>query len=123
MSLDALREFALEVQAEVTGLLVTVTRWTSDSGFAAPVTTFAQWLSPLEEGRPIGVDFARSGARKVLAIQKTADIPALPKGSTVIAAELDGGPLLNWRVDGYESAIEPDLIRVVLLPLPTKDTL
>jgi hypothetical protein len=104
---------------EAFGVAITVTRPNAD-----PVGAVGIWLSPLEEGRPTGVDFARWGSRKVMGIAKSSSLPDLPKGTVIVAPELGAsGVPLNWRVDGYESAVEPELMRVLLLPLPTKDTL
>jgi hypothetical protein len=122
MSLDAIRGVALAAQVAVTGVAIAVTRPAPDDLLVA---TTGIWLGPLEETRPMGTDFQRTGARKAMAVPKTASLPNLPRGTLIVAPEegFETGPLLNWRVDGYLAAVDPDLMRVVLIPMATKDLL
>lgn len=113
MSFDALMEFALLVQFDCTGLPIAVTRPAPDD---TPVTTTGVWIQrPLDESRPYGKDFQQGGPRKVLGIIRTTELPTVPRGTVIFAAELEGGTVKTWRVDGYEAAVEPDLMRVILV--------
>jgi len=122
MSLDALRSVALAAQAAVTGVQATVTRPSPDD---TPVVTTIMWLGPLEESRPDGTDFQRTASRKELAVLKTAQLPNCPRGTIILAPEegYETGPILTWRVDGYLAAVDPDLMRVAVIQLSTKDAL
>lgn len=99
------------------GLPITVTRPSPDD---TPVPGTGVWMpEPLEEPRSIGVDFQRAEPRKVLAIPRSDALPSIPRGSVIAAAELLGGPVQNWRVDGYDAATEVDLMCVRLVAAPS----
>lgn len=114
MSFDALREWALSVQVDCTGIPITVTRPAPDD---TQVNTTGVWIErPLEEPRPFGRDVQHLGARKVLGIRRSTELQSAPRGTLILAAELEGGPVKTWRVDGgYQAAVEPDLMRLVLV--------
>lgn len=113
MSFDALAEWALSVQFDCTGVPITVTRPAPDD---TPIVTSGVWLQrPLEEPRPFGKDVQHVSARKVLGIVRTAELQSVPRGTLILAPELEGGPIKTWRADGYDAAVEPDLMRVILM--------
>ena len=126
MSLDGLRAVALGVQFAVMGVAITVTRPAPDD---QPIGTMGIWLEPLEEARAMaGTDFQRLDARKILAVPRSDTLPSLPRGTTIAAAELEGGLVKLWRVDGYHTgshlttptsgrAVEPDLMRVSVMQM------
>lgn len=119
MTFDALRGWALSVQFDCTGVPITVTMPAPDD---TPIVTTGVWLErPLDEPRPFGRDLQQLGARKVMGIIRTTDLPSVPRGTLILAPEREGGPIKTWRVDGgYEAAVETDLMRPVLVQ--TADT-
>lgn len=94
------------------GLPVILTRPTPDN---TPVTTTGIWLPPLQEERMFGTDFQRRDPRAVMAVARTASLTNAPRGTLVTAPELDGGPPLTWRVDGYDTPVEVDHMRLILI--------
>lgn len=118
MDVDALRTFAQGVMLDTIGVPITVTR---PVPFDDPVVASGIWVAlPLDETRPMGMDFQRRESRKVMAIVRTATLPTLPNASTILAPELLNGPVRNWRVDGFERPVEVDewRVRLVLITDP-----
>lgn len=108
----------LQTMFNIAGVPITVTRPSPDD---TPVTTTGMWIQrPLEEQRPFGKDMQQYGARKVLGIIRTDDLQTAPRGTVILAPETDDGVVKTWKVDGFESAVEPDLLRVILVA--TADT-
>lgn len=114
MSFDALRASMLSLQFDMDGVAVTITRPAPDT-VALTLPTGGIWMTPLDEQEPTGTDFSRRDPRKVMAVARTETLPTLPRGTLIVAAELDGGTPYTWRVDGYERPLEPDLMRVILV--------
>jgi hypothetical protein len=79
------------------------------------VSTTGIWVNPLAEPMPYGADYARREPRKVLAIPRTAALDAVPRGSVIVAAESDGGPVVTWRADGLDGQTLHDEMRVVVV--------
>lgn len=94
------------------GVPATVTRPAPD---ATPIPTTGIWTTPLAEVEPFGTDFQTLGARKVLAIARSATLPSAPRGTVILAAESQGGVLKTWRVDGYDGPVRPDEMRLRLV--------
>lgn len=100
------------------GVPITVTRPSPDD---TPVTTSGIWMAlSADETRPIGVDFQHAAPRKVLAIRLDAALPTIPRGSLVLAPDLQGGTVKSWRVDRTDRPYEVDEFRVLLVQ--TADT-
>lgn len=112
MSLDALRSFALGATFNVMGVAATITRPAPNN---TPVVTTGIWLDEKREQEPFGTDFQKRGARKVFAVAVSAALPNAPRGTVVVAAELEGAAAKTWRVDGYDGEVEPDLMRLILV--------
>lgn len=89
-----------------------------------PVTTTGIWMSTLpganfssgtdNERRPFGTDFQKFDPRRVISVPRTAALPNVPRGSTVLAAEMAGAAATVWKVDGYEHA-EADHFRLFVV--------
>lgn len=111
MGLGALRTLALGQTFDALSVPITVT---VPSG--APVTTTGIWSKPLTEAMPYGQEMARVDPRKVLVIQRTSTLDAVPRGSVILAAETDDGTVRTWQVDGHDdgNSASPDLIRVTV---------
>lgn len=102
MSFAPLRTLVLSVNQAVHGVSATVTRPAPDS---TPIDTTVIWsVEPVSEGQPYGSDFHRVEPRKVLVVSR-ADVPTLPRGTTITAPEVDGEANKAWVVDGLERTL------------------
>lgn len=97
----------LETLFEAFSVPAVVTRPAPDN---TPISTDAIWLQPEGDTSPFGRDLARSDARPILVLKKSA-VPSCDRGTTISAPPADGDAAVNWRVDGYEDA-DSELIRV-----------
>lgn len=79
-----------------------------------PVETTAIWLPPVTEEMPVGADFRRAEPVRVLALP-LADVPEIPRGTVVTAAEVEGGIEADWKVDAV-SRLGVDHYRLVVVP-------
>jgi hypothetical protein len=109
MDLGPLRALTCVLVQDAFGVPATVTLPLSN-----PVTTTGVWVRALEEAQPFGTDLVRRDPRRVLAIPRTAVLDAVPRGTVILAAEMEGGPTRMWRVDGLERT-EADLFRVIVV--------
>jgi hypothetical protein len=80
------------------------------------VSTRAMWLPPRIDQVPTGAAFQRTEALRVLVLP-IADLPQVPRGTRITAAEIAGGPARAWIVDGRD-ADDVDHVRVVVRRLP-----
>jgi len=110
MGLGVLRTLAMGQIFDTLSLSITVT---IPGGEA--VTTTGIWTKPLDEAMPFGQDMPRREPRKVLAIPRATTLDAVPRGSVILAPEIDDGTVLTWRADGYDGNTSPDLHRVVVV--------
>lgn len=78
-----------------------------------PVATAVIWISPLTAASPSGGPLTRRDPTKTAAVL-ISDVPALPRGSAIQAPELEGGPVLGWRVEEFESG-DVDQYRVIVV--------
>lgn len=106
--LDLRPSFA-DVQAAF-GLEGIVTRPAPDE---APIDSIVVWMPPSPYDSPHGFEVQRREERRVLAVSR-ADVPTLPRGTHVAAAEELGGPTRTWRVDGFDRS-EYDHWRAVMV--------
>lgn len=97
---------------EAFGVPGTVTRPAPDN---TPISTDVVWVAPAALEAPQGGEFQRKTASRVLAIAK-ADVPTVPRGTLVEAAEAAGGAVLTWHVDETER-IDADHVRVKVRPV------
>lgn len=112
MDIWALRALSLTVNLRAHGVPVTVTRPAPDN---TPVETTGIWLAPLNDDRPVGGDFSRRDPRRLMALPITSALPSAPRGTVIAAREIGATVTANWRVDGYDDRIDPDVMRVILL--------
>ena len=82
----------------------------------AAVATQAIWLAPRTVEVPVGSDHQRTESRRVLSIP-ISDVPAVPMGTIISAAESEGQAAQNWKVDASEH-LDYDHHRVVVVPTP-----
>jgi hypothetical protein len=113
---DDLRDVALDATFDLLALDITVQRPEPD---AVPYTTQGVWLSPLDESQPFGQDITRKDPRRVIVMRRSATLPEIVRGTKILAPELDGGTVKTWKVDGFVQATEPDIIRPVLIQIPS----
>lgn len=111
MALDLRPSMAPSLEAF--GVAITVTRPSPSTG---SVATTGIWISPLVEVRPFGTELQRRDPRQVLAVLRTAALPELPRGTTILAPDQAGAAVRTWRVDGYDR-VEVDELRVILVPV------
>ncbi len=78
------------------------------------VTTRVVWLPPVTTELPAGGALQRAEAHRVMGVPKV-DVAQVPRGTVIAAAEVPGGAVLNWKVDGFER-VDPDHYRVVVVP-------
>ncbi len=117
MDLGSLQTLATDAIFGVMGVAATVTRPEPDD---APITTTATWVSPSTEDAIDGFDLQRREPRSVLAL-RFADVPTVPRGTTIVVAPMTGGAAIRWRVDGVDR-LESDLGRYVVIPYPDPNT-
>lgn len=111
MDLGPLRTLALGLNLSAHGVPATVTRPAPDD---TPVVTTGIWITtPLDEQRPVGVDFQRREPRRVMALPRSA-LASVPRHTIVVASETIGGANKTWRVDGLERT-DADVFRVILV--------
>jgi len=78
-----------------------------------PIVTTGIWSSPAVEPDPYGQERAKLDPRRVLTIPRSA-IEEIPRATSIEAAEYDGGPVLSWKVDGFDRTVETDCWRVLV---------
>lgn len=83
---------------------------------ADAIDTRGIWVTSTTDSRPGLSDFSRRDQTRVLALDRAA-VPSVPKGTVIIAPEMDGSVPLRWRVDGFD-VLEADCIRVTVVPDP-----
>jgi len=91
------------------GVPATVTRPAPDN---TPISTDGFWLTEMDEQETFG-QVGRRQPRKVFVLTKSV-VPTAPRGTTIAAPELLGGPVLNWTVDKLAAVADPDHWRVVV---------
>lgn len=95
------------------GVPATVTRPDPND---TPVATTIVWGSWLTEDALGGSQVQRREPKRVLSVRLD-QVPTLPRGSVIEAAEVAGGTSKRWRVDGLER-LETDLGRYVVVHDP-----
>ena len=70
-----------------------------------PVATVVFWLPPVTVEVPAGEQFRRVEARRVIVVSK-ADVPQLPRGTVIVAPEVDGGDDRTWVIDEVQRVYE-----------------
>ena len=109
MDIGEIRELTLDINFEVHGLDVTVTRPAPDD---APIETRGIWLTVETEDVP-GGPFTRREGRRAMAFRKD-EVPTAPTGTEILAPEAFGGDDVGWRVDGT-AQIFVDHTRVIVI--------
>jgi hypothetical protein len=111
MDFGALRDLALDLNLNVHGFPVTVTRPFPDD---TPVVTRGLWLRVQNETQPFGRDLRNVQPRRALVLPLLA-ITAVPRGSTITAPAKLGGPDQVWKADGAEQPTETDHLVVTVV--------
>ena len=100
---------------EAFGLPGTVTRPAPDD---TPIETTVVWMPTRSEDIPGDAQFTRRDPIRVLAIG-LADVPTVPRGSTIRAAEVLDGTERTWKVDSTDR-VEHDHVRVIVVAVPVE---
>lgn len=106
---DARVPFALALDAFGVPATVTVPN-------GGPIVTHGIWVTPTTEDRPGSLDVRRREPTRTFALP-IADVPAVPKGTVIVAPEMDGLEAQRWRVDGFPT-VEVDHVRVLVVADP-----
>lgn len=98
-----LQELVEDVNFAVHGVPATVTRPFPDE---TPIETRGIWLTPglsrpFTEPYPGGAQLQRREPERVIALQRS-EVPTVPRGTRIDAAERIGGAVVAWRVDTVE---------------------
>lgn len=83
-------------------------------GLGDPITTKVIWITPLPEDQPVGRDYTAREPRRVMALRRD-EVPDVPRGTLIAAAETIGGVSRDWQIDGVEST-DVDHFRVFVIP-------
>jgi hypothetical protein len=103
VAIDGLRALVLETNFEVYGVPATITRPFPDD---TPIESAVIWLTPgltrpFTDPLPLDQRLQRRDVERIVAI-RVADVPTVPKGTRIDAAEPIGGVSRAWRVDSVE---------------------
>jgi hypothetical protein len=99
---------SMDVFMDEFGVSITVTRPDAD-----PIETTGIWVTPLMIDAPSGQDFQRRDRKRVLAVRRD-EVPAVPRGTRIVAPELAGDTALLWTADGIEFE-DADHLRVIVI--------
>lgn len=111
MTFGPLRSLVLSLNQATHGVTATVTRPAPDN---TPIATTGIWeVAPKDDSQPYGTDFRKVDRRRVMALAR-ADLPTLPRGTTIVAPETLDGENKTWVVDGLER-VDADTWRVIVL--------
>jgi len=119
MDVGALRTLALELNFSAHGVPATVQRPYPDVGDA--IVTRGIWVTQFTDALPDGHELQRREPIRVMALRRD-EVTTVPRGTTILAPEVMGGPLKGWRVDAM-ARVDTDHYRVVVIPDPDLDAL
>ena len=111
MDLGPLRALALQLNVSAHGVPATVQLEYPDVG--DPIETRGIWVTQFTESLPDSLELQRREPIKVMALRRD-EVPTVPRGTTIQAPEVMGGPVLGWKVDGM-ARVDNDHHRVVLV--------
>lgn len=86
----------------------------------AAIETTVVWPPPSTLEMPAPGEFSRREPQRVMALRRD-EVPRVPRGTSILAAEQLGGDVQRWRVDGIDQ-VEVDLVRVIVVLDPEVDT-
>lgn len=113
MNLAALRGRVLTANLAAFGVPATVTRPHPDD---TPITATLVWMSPEAAGVPASdAPLTRVDPKRFAALSY-AQVPTVPRKTTILAPDTLSGALRAWLVDGT-TRVAVDHVIVVLLPL------
>lgn len=108
MGFGALQDLALEIALDLAPLSVSVTTVTPPSGPAVS-SIRGIWLDPETEPVPPG-ELSQTNPKRIIVLS-LADVPSVPRGTTIVCPEKDGDADKTWRVEGIPT-IKADHYRV-----------
>jgi hypothetical protein len=102
VSFGSLRSLVLGINQAVHGVGATITRPAPDN---TPIAATVIWVvEPVGDSQPYGADFRKVEPRRTLMVPK-ADVPTMPRGTVIVAPEVDGESNKTWQFDGFERAL------------------
>lgn len=102
---DVRPELSAALTAFANSVPVVVTRTTGER-----VSTSAFWLTEQVPTQPFGSDLSKRDPRRILVVPRSA-VPTAERGTTIDAAEYEGGQVRRWKYDSTER-VEFDAIRM-----------
>jgi hypothetical protein len=110
MGLDAAWAIGVTAQFALMGVPATVTRPAPND---TPIETTIIWVDPATIDDPTAARFPRRERVRIAAVRREA-VSEAPKGTSIEAAETQGGTPKNWIVDGTER-VDTDQLRVKVI--------
>jgi hypothetical protein len=77
-----------------------------------PVEAQGIWVTPTTDDRPGSLDVRRREPTRTFALATP-----VPRGTVIVAPEMEGLDAQRWRVDGF-AVVEVDHVRVLVIPDP-----
>lgn len=101
MSFGSLRSLQLGINQAVHGVSATITT-PGDPAIEADVI----WtVEPTNDNQPYGTDLRAGGPRRLLTIAKADLAGQPPRGTVIVAPEIDGGTNKTWVVEGLDRSL------------------
>ena len=110
--LDSVWDLALGALFGVAAVDAVVTRPEPDD---TPIQTSLIWVASTTISDPSGAVFQRREAIRTAAVLRSA-VATLPRGTRIVAPELQGGVARTWKVE-HPDVLEADLIRAIVVPV------
>ena len=112
MGLDAAWAVGMGAMFATMGVPAVVTR---PAPADTPIETSLIWVERTTPEVPDGARVTRHDPRRI-GVLSSADVPSIPTGTMVEAADTQDGTAQRWKVDGI-ARVDADQVRVILLPV------
>jgi hypothetical protein len=113
MDLGSLRALTTSIIFGTLSVDATVTRPSPDN---VAIVTRGIWTTPVTESLPSGLDFKHAEPLRRMALPRL-DVPTVPRGTLIAAAERDGADVLTWQVDSIDH-VDAYYTRVFVVQVP-----
>lgn len=78
------------------------------------ISVRAIWINPQTVEVPFGAEARVAEPQRLLALLRE-EVPSVPRDTSIVVAERAGGPIRNWRVDGF-GRVDSEFIEVLVVP-------